>query len=224
MNCPDDARTSSAIRRISQQCWAVALLILLTSSVSAQMGGGGRRDRPAPIFPDIDKETLILTTPEKWYPYTRRTDDMVDTYIFPTGQEPTDWKEALRQEVFLTTAGVTAPRQVYELRSESTAKTCDRYDTEILAERQENGYAMYYWRQECGMGEDVIASLHKVILGEDQLYIVSKVWKSEPRERDWTRWEEYLEGVYVCDPVREGHRCRPIRPAGGPAGMGAGRR
>jgi len=39
---------------------------------------------------------MILDLPDKWYPYSRRTDAMVDTYVFPAGQEPSDWDETLR--------------------------------------------------------------------------------------------------------------------------------
>jgi hypothetical protein len=67
-----------------------------------------------------------------------------------------------------------------------------------------------YWRQVCETDGGVDARLSKVILGENQLYIISKLWRYEPRDRDWTRWDEYLQNVYVCDPVRAGHRCRPI--------------
>lgn len=209
------------LRRIVVKKNFLLLGLLLTSSqfALAQRGGGGG-ERARPQIPDIDAETMILDIPDKWYPYSRRTDTMVDTYVFPTGQEPADWDETLRQEVFLSTAGITSARQVYELRAENNRGRCERYEAETLGDHQENGYPMFYWRQVCDMSEQTIASLNKVILGNDQLYILSKIWKYEPREREWTRWEEYVEGVYVCDPARLEYRCRPVWPAGAPAGMG----
>jgi hypothetical protein len=119
-----------------------ACLLLLCSTAFGQMGGGGR-DRPAPQFPDIDRETLILNTPDKWYPFSRRTEALVDTLILPTGQEPSDWKEALRQEVYLTTAGVTAPRQIFELRSESDRERCTSFESAQINDQPENGYDVY---------------------------------------------------------------------------------
>jgi hypothetical protein len=185
------------------------------------MGGGrGGGDRPAPQIPDVAEETLILSTPDKWYPYSRETDALVETYMFPTGQEPSDWEEALRQEVYLTTAGVTAPRQVFELRSKADSERCTNFESNTLSEQPDNGYPVFFWRQVCDTGDDVDARLSKVILGEDQLYVVSKVWRYEPRDRDWARWDEFLQRVYVCDPVRPGHRCRPGGLAPGQAGRG----
>ncbi|MFL2546817.1 MAG: hypothetical protein ACJ0SL_05580 [Candidatus Rariloculaceae bacterium] len=175
------------------------------------MGRGGGGGREEPQFPNVEKETMIFQIPDKWYPYHRTTDEMIDTYIFPTGDEPSDWEETLRQEVFLTTAGVTEPRQVYDLRYESNRGSCDELESEILHDSLENGYPMFSWKQVCQLPDGVLSSLNKVVLGLEQLYILSKVWKSEPRDREWERWEEYFDRVYVCDPTRPGHRCRPIR-------------
>jgi hypothetical protein len=84
---------------------------MLADSVGPGCGAKGRwADRPPPQLPDVDKETMILDLPDKWYPYSRRTDAMVDTYVFPTGQEPSDWDETLRQEIFLSTAGISEAR------------------------------------------------------------------------------------------------------------------
>ena len=196
----------------------VGCLLILSDAALAQRAGGA--DRPSPQLPDVDKETMILDIPDKWYPYSRRTDAMVDTYIFPTGQEPNDWDETLRQEIFLSTAGVSEARQVYQLRSDANSESCETYDAEVLQDREENGYSMFYWKQVCETAEQVVASLNKAILGSEQLYILSKVWKYEPRDRDWERWEAYFQEVYVCDPTRPEHRCRPIRPDGAMGGRG----
>ena len=205
-----------------QPCLILVVTVLWSQSVFAQMGGGSGFDtaeRAAQTFPDVTEETMIFDVPAKWYPYYRRTDDMVDTYIFPTGQEPEDWEETLRQQTFLGHAGVTEPRQVFDLRSQSNQSNCRRYEPEILGDGLENGYPMFYWRQVCETAADTVSSLNKVVLGTEQLYIISKVWKEEPRDREWERWETYLQSVYVCDPRTEDHRCRPIRTIGG-AGMG----
>ena len=199
-------------------------LLLMSCSALAQMGGGGGNDRAGPQFPNIDEETMIFDVPDKWYPYSRRTDAKVDTYIFPIGDEPADWDETLRQEVFLTTAGVTAPRQVFELRSESNRSNCDDLETEILQESEENGYPIFLWKQVCGMSGQVVASINMAVLGREHLYILSRVWKYEPRDREWSRWEDYFQQVYVCDPVLPEHRCRPIRPAAAAGAQGGRRR
>ena len=58
----------------------IGCLLLTCSTAVAQMGGGrGGGDRPAPQIPDVAKETLILSTPDKWYPYSRETDALVET-------------------------------------------------------------------------------------------------------------------------------------------------
>jgi hypothetical protein len=204
------------MERSLRKIYAIIIVFFVGSQAAlAQMGGGvNPADRAAPIFPDVDGETMIFDVPERWYPFNRRTDDMVDTYVFPAGQEPEDWEETLRQQTFLSRAGVTEPRQVFDLRSQNNQSTCSRYDTEVLGDGLENGYPMFYWRQVCETESEIVSSLNKVVLGVEQLYIISKVWKEEPRDREWTRWEEYLETVYVCDPRTAEHRCRPVRPAG----------
>ena len=185
----------------------------------AQMGGGMRGGGTAPpeIMPNTDRETMIMSLPEEWYASGVSSDDRkTDTYLFPLGQDQSNWTEALRQEAFSLTAGIETAQRVYELRSASNETNCPDYTSKIRDEGPENAYSMIFWEQLCEMSEDeVVASLHKVVLGNDRLYILSKIWKYDPANRVWRSWRNYFEEVYVCDPNRLQHPCRPIpRPAG----------
>ena len=139
-------------------------------------------------------------------------------------RDPNDWTETLRQEAYLTTAGMPSAERVYELRSAGDAENCPNYSSEVLEQEPENGYSMIVWRQSCQPSEDAtFSSLHKVVLGDDGLYVLNKIWKYEPSNRIWRRWENYFEDVYVCAPDRPEHRCRPLPQDPGNATGGGGR-
>ena len=167
-----------------------------------------------------------MSLPEEWYASSPLTDEnKTDSYLFPIGQDHSDWTESLRQEAFTTTSGMESAERVYELRSAINEKNCPDYSSEILEDEPENGYSMISWRQLCEISEEEsVASLHKVVLGNDQLFILSKIWKYDPSNRIWRRWRNYLEDdVYVCDPTRPEHPCRPMQLPAGAAARGGGR-
>ena len=188
------------------------------------MGGGGA---PAgmgapPILRDPEGETMVMTLPNGWTPYRRSADDKDEIYIFPSGQDATDWQETLRQEAFNSTAGIESASRVYELRTENDPKSCADYSSELLGEGPENGYSMVFWKQSCELADGrTMASLHKSVLGNDRLYILSMIWKRNPLSRQWQRWETYMGQVQVCDPDRPEHPCAP---AGGMRGACPGAR
>ena len=195
---------------------ALALIgvgLLCVEQAAAQRGGRGGGQAPPEIMPNTDKETMILSLPEEWYPtQPLGNDNMTDSYLFPVGQDHAGWTETLRQEVFNTTAGIEAAERVYELRSASNQESCAVYTSRIRDDGPENGYSMIFWEQLCELGEEeTIASLHKVVLGNDQLYILSKIWKYDPPNGTWRDWRNYFEDVYVCDPNRPEHPCRPMQ-------------
>lgn len=193
-------------------------LSFLLSIHLAQAQPGGGMGGAQPALPNVDKESIIYQPPAKWYPFHKTSDAKVDTFYFPTGQKPTDWKEALQIENFLSTLGVTSTHQVYELRTQGTGCTSHRAD--LTKENMENGYPMAQWTQSCILADgSTLFTLAKSILGNEQLFVVSKIWKYEPKERDLTEWNTYLDQVYACDPTTERNPCRPPNgPAGGAGG------
>ena len=150
---------------------------------------------------------------------SEETEEKDERYIFPSGQEPTDWQQSLRQETYRTTAGITAAERVYELRVENDPKSCASFSSEKLSDEPENGYSTVLWRQVCELADgQIMSSLHKTVLGNDQLHILSMIWKEDPPNRAWNQWTNFMNRVYVCDTEREEHPCRTA-PAGGPGGM-----
>ena len=110
--------------------------------------------------------------------------------------------------------------RVYELRTQGDANNCESFTSERLGEGPENGYSMVFWRQVCEFADgQSLALLNKAVLGNDQLHIISMIWKQDPPNRAWSQWTNYMNQVYVCDTEREEHPCRTGRPPGGPAGM-----
>ena len=211
----------------------VGLLAAATSMAQMGMGGGGRGGGnnggmgmgQRPVFPQVNRETLIMTRLDDWVsaPATA-TANKTDVFLFPTGEDSSNWTEALQQEAYNTTAGMESAQQVYELRSAGDQENCPNYESEVREDEPDNGYSTIVWRQSCQPSpEATFASLHKVVLGNDRLYILSKIWKEEPSGRIWRRWENIFEDIYVCDPTRAEHTCRPIPPDPGNATGGGGR-
>lgn len=215
---------------------AVLILVgfLFAATVFAQMGGmgGGRggggaggEERRRPVMPNIARETMILSMPDEWHAgQPLRDANKMDFYMFPEGQEVANWTETLRQEAYLTTAGMESAERVYELRTASDGENCPNFTSEVLEQEPENGYSMIVWRQSCQPSDELtFHSLHKAVLGNDSLYVLNKIWKYEPSNRIRRRWESYFEDVYVCDPVRTEHPCRAVRQDPGNATGGGGR-
>ena len=202
--------------------------VFACAPAAAQMGGMGGGGAPAGMAGQIvlrspEGETMMVPLPNGWTPYRREAEEKDESYIFPGGQEPSDWREALRQETYRTAVGIEAAERVYALRIESDANSCASFASEILGEGQENGYSMVLWRQVCELADgQTLAQLNKTVLGNDRLHILSMIWKQDPPSRSWTQWAGYMDTVYVCDPGRAGEH--PCRTGGAPAGMGGMRR
>ncbi len=196
----------------------LSLFSFALSNAQAQGGMGGGQEAK-PFIPNVDVESFIYQIPAKWYPYQSKTDAKIATYIFPTGQEPSDWKEALQFDHFNSTAGVTDSKQVYQLKTQNTAKGCPNFTEKLLKQEAENGYSMSFWMEQCESADNsVYTLLNKVILGNEKLYIATKTWKYEPSKRDMEKWEQYISGVYVCDPTTDVNPCMPPNPPEGGRG------
>ncbi len=201
---------------------ACFIFSVVCESATAQMGGraGAAGMGGQVVLQSPEGETMLVPLPNGWTPYAREAEEKDERYVFPGGQEPSDWREALRQETYRTAVGIAAADRVYELRTESDVNQCDSFSSEILGEGPENGYSMVLWRQVCELaGGQTLASLNKTVLGNDRLHILSMIWKQDPPARAWTQWMNYMNRVYVCDTGRDEHPCRTGPPAGGPAGM-----
>ena len=179
------------------------------------MGAGGMGMGPGgPAIPRVNSETLIMTRIDDWAPAApARGENKVDVFMFPDGQDSSNWTEAFQQEAYHTTAGMESARQVYDLRSRGDQQNCPNYTSEVRDENPDNGYSSIVWRQSCEPAPgQMFASLHKVILGNDRMYILSKIWKEEPSGRIWRQWENTFEDIYVCDPTHgDTHPCRALR-------------
>jgi len=209
--------------KTSAMLTVIGLGLLAAEHGLAQMGGMGGGMGGGTAGATVVEEAMIMTVPAGWSPYGQSTEDKTDMYILPEGQSLSDWEEVLRYETFNSTEGIQSARQVYELRTESNRERCPAFASEILQDEMENGYSMIQWKQVCEMTEDeTLASLHKIVLGNDQLYILSKLWKYDPPNRLWRSWENDFADIYVCDPTRPEHACGFEVQTAGAGGMGGG--
>lgn len=195
----------------------MSLGILLNTAAYAQMGMGGAGGMgmgAGAVAPRVNRETLIMTRIDDWAPAApSQGENKVDVFMFPQGEDASNWTEAFQQEAYTSTAGMESAHQVFELRSRGDQQNCPNYTSEVRQDAVDNGYSAVVWRQSCEPAPgQIFASLHKAILGNDRLYILSKIWKEAPSGRDWRQWENTLEDIYVCDPSKgENHPCRPLR-------------
>ena len=190
--------------------WSSIFALTVNGSVFAQMGGGMGAEMP---MPEVDGETWIWLTPEKWYPYSKTSDVKNDVFIFPTGQKPDKWKQMLQFEQFASTLNITDVKQVYDLKTQNL-KNCTFESLKTLSEK---GYSMTQWSERCPLDGETAVTIRKATLGTDRLYLVSKIWKSEPSDSEMEKWTRYLDQTYVCDGTEQ-HDCRPPRAQGGPGG------
>ncbi len=185
------------------------IFALTINTASAQMGGMGA----ATPTPEVDGETWIWEIPEKWYPFSKSSELKNDVFIFPTGQKPEKWKQMIQFEEFTSTLGVTQASQVYDLKTKNL-KDCT---LETIRENDEKGYSTIQWSESCPVDDEISVTLRKATVGNDRLYLASKVWKSEPKESEMEKWLAFLGQTYVCDGTQE-HDCTPQRARGGGGG------
>lgn len=108
--------------------------------------------------------------------------------------------------------GVTDVAQVFELKKQTNSATCTVHNTTLLKKDAENGYPTMLWSETCETRkEKTTVLLSKVILGNDRLYVVSKIWTQPPKDRQREHWLERLNDMYVCDPTSSGNPCTWLR-------------
>ena len=188
-------------------------LVAMNSAYGQGMGGGmgggtGGPPQPPPI-PDVEVESLIFSVPDKWYPFSRSTENKDETYIFPTGDDPQDWKRAYRIEQFFTTLGFTEAKQVFDLKTQANSKSCQTHDVTREPDVLENGYSTAQWTETCGLADDETqVTMTKAIVGAERLYLVSMIWKDVPGRRDVEQWVRRFRQVFVCDPNTGTNPCQ----------------
>lgn len=125
---------------------ALGILLLLSALVATNValaqGPRGGGPPPAPPVPDVDKESLIFSIPDKWYPFSRATANKDETFMFPTGQNPEDWVQSLRVEQYFSNLGVASAQQVYDMKISANADACDNHEVTPMRDQPENGYSM----------------------------------------------------------------------------------
>lgn len=191
----------------------LALVSLFLSIGFAHAQGGAMGMGAAPAAPNVDQEALIFQVPGGWSTYQNNTDAKVHIYMFPPDQAPAEWTEILQYERFMTTLDVVAAREIYDIRTQGAG--CTTHSANMLRETEENGYSMAQWRYSCDAEDNTtVVSLVKTLVGNDNLHIVSKLWKHQPSEEEFQEWAVYANRIYVCDPTTGANPCTPPpRPA-----------
>ena len=178
----------------------IAFVFLLSGTAQAQMGGGGGgMAQPEPIvIPDVEVETLLVEIPDKWGPFNRRTDTKTDTFYFPFGSSPERWSNAVHIQRFFTTLDLASASDYFDAKTAANAKACAEHDVSFLRGGTENGYSRVEWSEHCVLAnKDELSTLNKVILGNEKLYTVSRMWKSKPDQDEMNEWSTYMCHVFL---------------------------
>ena len=165
-------------------------------------GGGGGRDAEPLFIPDVESESMILAIPDKWYPFFKESETKTDTYYFPTGQGARGWREAIHSQRFVSTLGLTQATEYYEAKTNANAKNCaKKHDISFMRGGTENGYSRAEWVEHCTLAnDDELITLNKAVLGNEKLYVVSKIWKEEPDQEEMNEWEQYMRCLLYTSP------------------------
>jgi len=132
--------------------------------------------------------------------------------MFPTGQKPEKWTRGFRVEQFHTNLGATSARQIYDMKIQASESACQSHEATPIREQPENGYSMTLWSEACEIDADKkTVTLIKVIVGNERLYVVSKIWKNTPKDWDVELWQRNLNDIFVCDPTSGQHPCNWLR-------------
>lgn len=165
----------------------------------------------APAARALEGEVLLVTVPNGYkIGFEKKAGNQIMTEMMPQAETVKDWTEMVTVQIFLNMRGVV-PAQ-YRARIEKLwASACDGSTFAKVKEGSDGGYPSLTWLQSCPMnnatGKPELTWM-KAIQGRDRFYLVQKAYKFEPTAEQKKRWDDYLDGVSVCDTRRPDRLCK----------------
>ncbi|BAE52789.1 hypothetical protein [Paramagnetospirillum magneticum] len=193
----------------------LALLAALTLAAaalpaSAQMRQPGRPAQEPSAGNGELSERLLLLPPAGWQEGgTSRGGNALTTQLFPPGQNSEKWDQMLSIQV-MGDSKADARDHIQRIVEASRAN-CEASGPSPVTEGNSNGYPVSTLTVTCTKGRQsglggLVAV--KAIRGNQALYVVQRIWRGQPFERNSTapvppdmlkEWSQFLRGVAVCD-------------------------
>ncbi|CUW38404.1 conserved exported protein of unknown function [Magnetospirillum sp. XM-1] len=198
------------MRKLALLC-ALSLAAATALPATAQIRQPGRpAQTPEPSRGSELTERLLLLPPAGWQEAgTVRGQNALTTHLFPPGQNAEKWNEMLSIQV-MGDARADAREHIQRI-VEASRTNCEASGPSPVTEGMVNGYPVSTLTVTCTKGRQsglggLVAV--KAIRGAQALYVVQRIWRGQPFERNSTapvssemlkEWSEFLRGVAVCD-------------------------
>jgi len=176
----------------------------------AQMREQGRPAQAQPPTSGELTERLLLLPPAGWQEGgTTRARNAITTHLFPPGQNSEKWNEMLSIQV-MGDSSADAREHIQRI-VEASRTNCEASGPSPVTEGTANGYPVSTLTVTCTKGRQTgLGGLVavKAIRGAQALYVIERIWRGQPFERNSTapvppemlrEWSDFLRGVAVCD-------------------------
>lgn len=159
---------------------------------------------------ELKNEKIQIKVPEGYkIGWQGRKNNVLLTEMIPDGETVKKWTEMVRAQVYLGRTDVV-PEQFRMVMVDSWKKSCPAVHAKLMNNGKENGYDYSYFLLSCPLNEKTQkpeTTAIKVIKGNENFYIVQKVWWAVPSDESTGKWAAYMEKVKVCDATLKDHSC-----------------
>lgn len=189
--------TTLEMFRLGIRISAIAI-ILMGATAAAE-------DKPA------SGERLLVTVPEGWEKgFHDREGMLARADYLPVGQDQDEAKEMLSAQIMFGLTG-TKPEQILGRLADEAQKRCQIFDAQPMQMGEDVAYdslgIMVLCGKNSGSGTGELI-LVRAIAGNDNFYLVQKIWKTLTYELssdipvsfdERKKWLDYLASIKVCD-------------------------
>lgn len=163
---------------------------------------------PSWTTPPKGQEILLATTPTGYQIGAQsKTEKFAVKTLYPQGESPNHWTERLTFEAFPELADHT-PTQ-FQKAIQGPSENCKNGKVISSSVGEEDGYAFSLWSETCdgSSAGQMEFRFNKAIQGRDNLYLITKVFRSQPTDTQTQQSRSYLSAVRACDSTRSDQPC-----------------
>lgn len=174
-----------------------------------------------------DTERLLAQIPEGWVQVIDNQLGNLHIAEYYPADTTEDWRHKLSIEA-LAGDGLPDPLVYTQGIAEEQAKVCNKFTSNVVFAGFENGYPTVVQMMDCGESKrasTALVTLMKVILGNQALYTVTRIWRipvtpgttsenpgAVPAQTtidksELAGWSQKLRQVKVCDASLKAHPC-----------------
>jgi len=182
---------------------------------SADPGEGGVAEWKACVIssptwttPQKGPEVLLAPPPSGYQSSSpAKTDKFVTSNLYLQGESPKNWTAQINLTAFPGLIDQTPT--AFQRAVQGPSEACKDGKVISASVGQKDGYAFALWYETCAgspAGKTEFR-FHKVIQGHENLYSITKSFRSEPTEAQTQQCRSYLDSLKVCDSTRSGQPC-----------------